>query len=183
MSACLRGSAWRPIPCPWVPRRAGNYLSGQLVEHGGQAPWVRGGHRPGRRWHGQRGRRRKPVPGEGRHCLHAAAAASILSGITRDTIIHLARDLGIEVREQALPREMLYMCDELFFTGTAAEVTPIRSVDGLEVGSGARGPVTESIAGRLLRAVFRRDRGSPRLAGAPGYRLLETGRRLTSALA
>jgi len=73
------------------------------------------------------------------------AAASILSGITRDTIIHLAKDLGIEVRKQALPREMLYLCDELFFTGTAAEVTPIRSVDGLEVGSGARGPVTEAI--------------------------------------
>lgn len=71
------------------------------------------------------------------------AAASILGGLTRDSIITLARDLGYEVVEQALPREMLYLADELFFTGTAAEVTPIRSVDGLMVGAGCRGPITE----------------------------------------
>ncbi len=73
------------------------------------------------------------------------AAASILAGVTRDTIIHLATDLGYEVREHAIPREMLYLCDELFFTGTAAEVTPIRSVDGIAVGNSSRGPVTEAL--------------------------------------
>ena len=66
-----------------------------------------------------------------------------LSGITRDSVIHLARDRGYEVREAAIPREMLYVADELFFTGTAAEITPIRSVDRITVGSGRRGPVTE----------------------------------------
>jgi branched-chain amino acid aminotransferase len=76
--------------------------------------------------------------------------ASILQGITRDTIITLARDLGIEVREQSIPREMLYIADEIFLTGTAAEVTPVRSVDRVAVGSGARGPVTA----RLQDAFF-----------------------------
>ncbi|MEQ8749253.1 MAG: aminotransferase class IV, partial [Amphiplicatus sp.] len=72
------------------------------------------------------------------------AASSILSGITRDTVITLARDLGIEVAEQPIPREMLYGADELFLTGTAAEVTPVRSVDKIPVGAGAR-PVTKKI--------------------------------------
>ncbi len=71
--------------------------------------------------------------------------ASILGGITRDSVITIARDLGYEVREQLIPREMLYIADEVFFTGTAAEVTPIRSVDGLPVGEGKRGPITAKI--------------------------------------
>ncbi len=73
------------------------------------------------------------------------AASSILAGITRDTVMCLARDAGFEVVEQAIPREMLYFADELFFTGTAAEITPIRSVDRIEIGAGSRGPVTESL--------------------------------------
>jgi len=72
------------------------------------------------------------------------AAASILAGITRDTVVKLAGELGIEVREQAIPREMLYLADEAFLTGTAAEITPIRSVDRLDVGTGAR-PVTKAL--------------------------------------
>lgn len=72
-------------------------------------------------------------------------AAAILGGITRDSVITLAKSLGFEVVEQALPRELMYSCDEMFMTGTAAEVTPVRSVDGIEVGSGNRGPITEKI--------------------------------------
>jgi branched-chain amino acid aminotransferase len=68
-----------------------------------------------------------------------------LAGITRDSVITLASDLGLEVREQDIPREALYVADELFFTGTAAEVTPIRSVDKTEVGAGRRGPITARI--------------------------------------
>lgn len=71
--------------------------------------------------------------------------ASILHGITRDTVIQLAAELGYSVREVALPREMLYLADEAFFTGTAAEITPIRSVDQLEVGNGQRGPITHAL--------------------------------------
>jgi len=77
-------------------------------------------------------------------------ASSILTGITRDTIMQLAAQLGLEVREQAIPREMLYLADELFFAGTAAELTPIRSVDKIEIGEGCRGPVTK----RLQDAFF-----------------------------
>ena len=72
-------------------------------------------------------------------------SASILGGITRDCAMTIARDLGYEVREATLTREMLYIADELFFTGTAAEVTPIRSVDRIQIGSGSRGPITKAI--------------------------------------
>lgn len=73
------------------------------------------------------------------------AASSILTGLTRDTVIQLADQLGLEVREQSIPREMLYLADEIFLTGTAAEITPIRSVDRIEIGEGHRGPVTRQL--------------------------------------
>jgi len=71
--------------------------------------------------------------------------ASVLPGITRDSVITLARDLGITVREEMLPRELLYIADEAFFAGTAVEITPIRSVDKIQVGNGRRGPITQAI--------------------------------------
>jgi branched-chain amino acid aminotransferase len=75
--------------------------------------------------------------------LHTTPVSSaILNGITRDTIMTLARDNGIEVVERDMPREYLYLCDELFMCGTAAEITPIRSVDGKPVGEGKPGPLT-----------------------------------------
>jgi branched-chain amino acid aminotransferase len=78
---------------------------------------------------------------------------SVLWGITRDSVITIARDLGFEVREQTLPRETLYIADEVFFVGTAVEVTPIRSVDRVKVGRGRRGPVTEALQQRFFRIV------------------------------
>jgi branched-chain amino acid aminotransferase len=77
-------------------------------------------------------------------------AASILGGITRDSVITLARDLGYAVAETGIPREALYTADEVFVVGTAVEVTPIRSIDKITIGSGRRGPITE----RLQRAYF-----------------------------
>lgn len=71
--------------------------------------------------------------------------SSALPGITRDAIIKLAKELGIEVREQVLSRESLYLADEVFMSGTAAEITPVRSVDGIQVGEGRCGPVTKRI--------------------------------------
>jgi branched-chain amino acid aminotransferase len=71
--------------------------------------------------------------------------SSILGGITRDSVITIARDLGFTVIESVVPREALYIADEVFFVGTAAEVTPIRSVDKITVGAGRRGPITEAI--------------------------------------
>jgi len=76
-------------------------------------------------------------------------AASVLPGITRDTMITLAKDKGLEVREQNIPREMVYISDEVFFCGTAAEVTPIRSIDKIQIGAGRRGPITA-----MLQAAF-----------------------------
>jgi branched-chain amino acid aminotransferase len=69
--------------------------------------------------------------------------ASVLPGITRDSVIKLAKTLGIEVVETLVPRELLYVADEVFFTGTAAEITPIRSIDRISVGKGSRGPIAE----------------------------------------
>jgi len=80
-------------------------------------------------------------------------AASVLPGITRDTIMRIARQLGFEVVETLIPREMLYIADEIFFSGTAAEVTPIRSVDRIVVGNGRRGPITEQIQKRFFDVV------------------------------
>ena len=76
--------------------------------------------------------------------------SSILLGITRDSVIRIAKDLGYEVLEMRIPREFLYMADEAFFTGSAAEITPIRSVDKIVIGEGKRGPITKQIQEELL---------------------------------
>ena len=72
-------------------------------------------------------------------------SSSILPGITRDSVITLARDLGLNLVEETIPREMLYIADEVFCTGSAAEITPIRSVDKIQIGNGKRGPVTQRL--------------------------------------
>jgi len=72
-------------------------------------------------------------------------AASILGGITRDTVLTLAKEQGIKVREEFMPRELLYCADEAFFSGTAVEITPITSVDQIQVGDGQRGPMTTAM--------------------------------------
>ncbi|MFO7980524.1 MAG: branched-chain amino acid transaminase [Candidatus Aminicenantes bacterium] len=76
-------------------------------------------------------------------------SSSILPGITRNSVIKLAEEQGIEVKEDSIPREMLYIADEVFFTGSAAEITPIRSIDKIKIGTGQRGPMT-----RLLQEEF-----------------------------
>ena len=76
--------------------------------------------------------------------------SSILGGITRACVMQLAKELGMPVVEQRIPRELLYTCDEAFFTGTVAEVLPIRSVDGLQIGNGARGPLTHKLQQRFF---------------------------------
>lgn len=85
--------------------------------------------------------------------LTPPGSLSILPGITRDSVIHLARERGYHVEETLLPREALYLADELFFTGTAAELTPIRSVDHHTVGSGRRGPITEELQSAFFRII------------------------------
>lgn len=73
------------------------------------------------------------------------AWSSILLGITRDSVLTILKDLGVEVRFEPIPRDFLYVADEMFFTGTAAEITPVRSVDKVPVGNGKRGPITKAV--------------------------------------
>ena len=87
--------------------------------------------------------------------LHTPELTSCLDGITRDTVFHLAREAELEIVERRITRDEVYICDEAFFTGTAAEVLPIRELDGRRIGNGQRGPVTE----RLQSAYFDQVRG------------------------
>jgi branched-chain amino acid aminotransferase len=82
-----------------------------------------------------------------------ASHHSILPGITRHAAITLAKDLGYVVEERGIPREFLYISDEVFFTGTAAEVTPIQSIDHIQIGDGRRGPITEQIQRRYFEMI------------------------------
>ena len=73
-----------------------------------------------------------------------------MTGITRDTVIELSKNLGLTIKEEEINRESLYLADEMFFTGTAAEITPIRSIDRIDVGDGKRGPITEKLQERFF---------------------------------
>ena len=146
IDACV--SSWQrfaPNTIPAGAKAGGNYLSGQLVA------------REARRLGFGEGIALASTgllsEGAGENlflvfdgALHTSPiSAALLNGITRDTIIHLARRHGIDVIERDLPREYLYLCDELFMCGTAAEITPIRSVDGRQVGAGKPGPLTRRL--------------------------------------
>jgi branched-chain amino acid aminotransferase len=89
--------------------------------------------------------------------IYTPDLASCLDGITRDTVLHLARDLGIEVIQKRITRDEVYLADEAFFTGTAAEVTPIRELDDRTIGEGRRGPVTEKLQGLFFDVVAGRN--------------------------
>ena len=146
VDACI--SSWNrtaPNTLPALAKAGGNYLSSQLI--GAEA----------RRLGFAEGIGLSPdgllSEGSGENLflvkdgvlLTPAIAHSVLGGLTRDTVMRLARERGIEVRECAIPRELLYLADEAFFTGTAVEITAIRSVDRLQIGNGKRGPVTETL--------------------------------------
>jgi branched-chain amino acid aminotransferase len=146
IDACV--SSWQrfaPNTIPAGAKAGGNYLSGQLVA------------REARRLGFGEGIALASTgllsEGAGENlflvfdgALHTTpVSAALLNGITRNSIITLARDSGIDVIERDLPREYLYLCDELFMCGTAAEITPIRSVDGRQVGAGRAGPVTKRL--------------------------------------
>lgn len=85
--------------------------------------------------------------------LYTPELTSCLDGITRATVIELANELGITVREKRITRDEVYICDEAFFTGTAAEVVPIRELDGRAIGEGSRGPITEQLQGMYFDSV------------------------------
>jgi len=149
-------SSWTrmaPNTLPAMAKSAGNYVNSQLIK----VEAVKGGFAEGIALDTQG----YVSEGSGENLFAVVKGrlvtpplvSSILPGITRDSVLTLARRLGIAVDERALPREVLYLADELFFTGTAAEITPIRSVDRQKVGTGARGPVTKALQEAFFDAI------------------------------
>jgi branched-chain amino acid aminotransferase len=107
--------------------------------------------------------------------------ASILPGITRDSVVQIAREMGIEVVETQVQRAALYLADEAFFTGTAAEITPIRTVDRITVGEGHRGPITKLLQDEFFKII---DATRPAPNNAPWLTFIdETGEKKTAAAA
>ena len=141
-------SSWTrmaPNTLPAMAKSAGNYLNSQLIK----VEAVKGGFAEGialdAAGYVSEGSGENLFAVVKGRLVTPPLVSSVLPGITRDSVLALAQKLGIAVEEKALPREMLYLADELFFTGTAAEITPIRSVDRQSVGSGKRGPVTAAL--------------------------------------
>jgi branched-chain amino acid aminotransferase len=154
VDACV--STWNrvaPNTIPSLAKVAGNYLSGQLVKMEALANGYHEGIALGPDGMLSEGSGMNLFLVLRGTVYTTSLNGTLLAGITRDTIITLARDMGIPVREEPLAREMLYAADEVFMTGTAAEVTPVRSVDKIQVGSGKRGPVTQRIQSRFLEIV------------------------------
>lgn len=146
-------SSWRrsaPSTIPMAAKAAGNYLSGFLISSEAK----RNGYAEGialdvdGRLSEGAGENLFIVKDE--TLFTPPASSSILSGITRDSVIKLAAQIGLKTREEALPREMLYIADELFFTGTAAEITPIRSVDGRATKANGCGAITKALQDRFF---------------------------------
>jgi branched-chain amino acid aminotransferase len=141
-------SSWNrlaPNTLPAMAKSAANYMNSQLIK----VDAIKGGFVEGialdsQGFVSEGSGENLFVVSKGR-LITPPLVSSILPGITRDTVIALAGRLDIPVDEKAIPREMLYLADELFFTGTAAEVTPIRSVDRRPIGPAKRGPITESL--------------------------------------
>jgi branched-chain amino acid aminotransferase len=146
---------WAPHMLPAAAKAGGHYLSSQLVTQEAKRHGYAEGLALGADGYLAEGAGENVFLVSNRVIHTPPLAASILPGITRDTVITLARAHGFEVREEPIPRESLYLADEVFLTGTAAEITPVRSVDGLTVGRGTRGPV----AAELQAAFFALVRG------------------------
>ena len=141
-------TSWRRVAPGTMPagvKMAGNYLSSRLITTEAKARGCVEGIGLGHSGLVSEGGGENLFMVKDGRIITPPTAASILVGITRDAVIKLARDLGYEVIEQDISREALYNADELFFTGTAAEITPIRSVDGMEVGEVGNNPVTSAL--------------------------------------
>ena len=141
-------SSWQrvaPNTVPALAKAGGNYLSSQLISTEAKRLGFAEGIALSTDGTVSEGAGENLFLVKNGEILTPPATSSILTGITRNTIMQLAAKMGMTVREQSIPREMMYLVDEIFFTGTAAEITPVRSVDRIEVGSGRRGPVTEKL--------------------------------------
>jgi len=157
-------SSWRrvaPDTLPAMSKSSANYLNSQLVMLEAKANGFTDGivlDHEGFVSEGSGANLFAVVHGQ---ILTPGIGSSILQGVTRRCVMDLARDAGLEVLETRMPREMLYIADEVFFSGTAAEITPIRSIDRITIGSGKRGPVAEALQEEFFGIIngTRPDRG------------------------
>lgn len=141
-------SSWnRPAPntLPQMAKAAANYMNSQLIKMEAKINGYAEGIALDVNGHVSEGSGENIFVVMNGTLTTPPLANSSLPGITRNTIMTLCRDLGIPVAEQVIPREMLYVADEVFLCGTAAEITPLRSVDRVKIGAGARGPITQRI--------------------------------------
>lgn len=141
-------SSWnRPAPntLPQMAKAAANYMNSQLIKMEAKINGYAEGIALDVNGHVSEGSGENIFVMMNGTVITPPLANSALPGITRNSIMTLCRDLAIPVAEQMIPREMLYIADEAFFSGTAAEITPLRSVDRVKIGSGARGPITKRI--------------------------------------
>ncbi len=141
-------SSWTrmaPNTLPAMAKSAANYMNGQLIKMEAIANGYIEGIALDAAGYVSEGSGENLFIVRQDRLMTAPLGNSVLPGITRDTVIKIAHDQGIEVVEQMIPREMLYIADEVFFTGTAAEITPIRSIDKIKIGNGKVGAITKSI--------------------------------------
>lgn len=151
VDACI--SSWhrvQPNTIPAMAKIAGNYLSGQLIKMEALANGYAEGIALSPSGMVSEGSGQNVFMVSNGTIITTPLDGSILGGITRATIMQLAADAGIPVRELHIPREMLYMADEVFFTGTAAELTPVRSIDRITIGAGSVGPITKQLQQQYL---------------------------------
>jgi branched-chain amino acid aminotransferase len=134
-----------PNTLPAMAKSAANYMNAQLIRMEAEANGYAEGIALDSRGFLSEGSGENLFVVHGEKILTPPLSASILPGITRDTVLTLCQDLGLKVEEQDIPREMLYLADEVFMVGTAAEITPLRTIDRIPVGDGKRGPITEKL--------------------------------------
>jgi len=141
-------SSWQrvaPNTIPAMAKAGGNYLSSQLISCEAKRLGFAEGIALSTDGTVSEGAGENVFLIKDRKIITPPSTSSILTGLTRDSVIKLAARMGITVEEKAIPREALYLADEIFFSGTAAEVTPVRSVDRITIGSGQRGPITKQL--------------------------------------
>ncbi len=146
VNACI--STWRrmaPDTFPALAKSGAHYMNSQLIKMEAMLNGFEEGIALNSRGHVSEGSGENIFVVIDDYLLTPPLASSVLPGITRNCIRHIAKDLNIPLHEQTIPREMLYIADEVFFTGSAAEITPIRSIDKITIGSGKRGPITKEL--------------------------------------
>jgi len=144
----VKVSTWQrmaPNSFPALAKTGANYMNSQLIKMEAKLDGYAEGIALNIRGHISEGSGENIFLVMNGHIFTPPLSSSVLPGITRDSVIGLARDVGYKVIEETIPREMLYIAEEVFFTGSAAEITPIRSIDKIQIGLGRRGPVVKRL--------------------------------------